>query len=393
MKDKAIILAIDDQPDNLLILEELLSDRYTVHGVGDGQAALAFLDGRGPVDLILLDVMMPGLNGYQVCERLKADPATRHIPVIFLTSLDSAADEERALRLGAEDFMHKPFSPPVVMARVANHLKLSRFTALLRERNDDLERIVAERTREIRRQADELLRREELLAAAQDSTIRAFCSLAEARDNETGNHIRRTQHYVKALALRLRDHPRFRAHLTEDTVELLFKSAPLHDVGKVAIPDAILLKPGKLGPDEWEIMKQHAEYGRAAIASAELEMGPAHRSYLRHAREIAHGHHERWNGTGYPQGLAGEAIPVSARLMAVADVYDALISRRVYKPALTHQTAISMMAQERGAHFDPDVVDALLAIRDEFHDIARRYCDDERSRDGATPALGASARG
>jgi len=394
MRHHGNILAVDDQPDNLLILEELLGERYAVHCVGDGRAALDFLAARGPVDLVLLDIMMPGLNGYQVCEQLKADPATRHIPVIFLTSLDSAADEERALRLGAEDFMHKPFSPPVVLARVANHLKLSRFTTLLRERNDDLERLVAERTREIRAQSEELLRREALLVSAQDATIRAFCSLAEARDNETGNHIRRTQNYVRALATRLRDHPRFREHLTDDIVELLFKSAPLHDVGKVAIPDAILLKPGKLTADEWAIMKQHAEYGRAAIASAEQELGEAHRSYLRYAREIAYGHHERWNGTGYPQGIAGEAIPVSARLMAAADVYDALISRRVYKPAFPHETAIEMIAQERGAHFDPDVVDALLAIRDEFQDIARRYSDAEDGDNGLeSPALEAAARG
>ena len=393
MSEHGHILAVDDQPDNLLILEELLGDRYTVHSVGNGTAALEFLDTGARVDLILLDVMMPGLNGYEVCERLKGNPAHHLIPVIFLTSLDSAADEERALRLGAEDFIHKPFSPPVVMARVANHLKLSRFTALLRERNDDLERLVVERTREIRQKADELLRQEELLISAQDSTIRAFCSLAEARDNETGNHIRRTQNYVKALALRLRAHPRFSAELTDETVELLFKSAPLHDVGKVAIPDAILLKPGKLSEDEWRIMKQHAEYGRAAIASAEKEMGANHRSYLRYAREIAYGHHERWNGTGYPQGIAGDAIPVSARLMAAADVYDALISRRVYKPAFPHETAISMIAAERGAHFDPDVVDALLAIRDEFQDIARRYSDQDQGEEAPGPILEAAARG
>lgn len=395
MNEYGHILAVDDQPDNLLILEELLGERYRMHSVSDGQAALDYLATGARVDLILLDVMMPVLNGYQVCERLKADEATRHIPVIFLTSLDSAADEEHALRLGAEDFMHKPFSPPVVLARVANHLKLSRFTGLLRERNDDLERLVVERTREIRHQADELLRREAQLVAAQDATIRAFCSLAEARDNETGNHIRRTQRYVEALAMRLRDHPRFREALRDETVELLFKSAPLHDVGKVAIPDAILLKPGKLTPSEWEIMKQHAAFGRDAIASAERELGSTHRSYLRYAREIAYGHHERWNGTGYPQGISGEAIPVSARLMAAADVYDALISRRVYKPAFSHETAIAMIAEERGAHFDPDVVDALLDIRDEFDDIARRYRDEIHEEGAATVAPGhkADARG
>jgi putative two-component system response regulator len=209
-----------------------------------------------PADLILLDVMMPGLDGFEVCRALKENPATRDIPVIFLTTLSSAVDEERGLSLGAEDFIHKPFSPAVVFARVRNHLRLSQGARLLRTRNEDLERLVSERTRHIVEQSAELVRRKQQLIAAQDATISAFCSLAEARDYETGNHIRRTQHYVRAIAEQVRDREPYRSELSDETIDLLFKSAPLHDVGKVAIPDAVLLKPGKLDREEWEVMKQ-----------------------------------------------------------------------------------------------------------------------------------------
>ena len=379
MEPSAHILIVDDQPDNRLILEDLLGGHYTVHAAPDGQRALAYLEDGGRPDLILLDVMMPGIDGFEVCRRVKAAPGLQDIPLLFLTSLESAADEEHGLSLGAEDFIHKPFSPPVVLARVRTHLKLAQASRFLRDRNEDLERLVAERTREIIRQSEELMRREQEVVASQGATITAFCALAEARDNETGNHIRRTQHYVQALAERLRDHPRFAAALDGQTIQLLFKSAPLHDVGKVAIPDAILLKPGKLDPDEWEVMKRHATYGRDAIAQAERELGYSGGSFLSYAREIAYGHHEKWDGGGYPQGLAGEAIPLSARLMAVADVYDALISRRVYKPAFPHEQAIAMIHAERGRHFDPDIVDALLDIADQFRAIANSYSDNSEN--------------
>lgn len=372
---KPRILVIDDQLDNLLVLDEVLGADFAVQGLTDGLQALSYLDGGGAADLILLDVMMPGLDGYEVCRRLKAAPATRDVPVIFLTSLEGVADETRGLALGAEDFIHRPFSPPVVAARVRNHLKLARTSAQLRERNEDLERLIAERTAEIVRQSSELVRREQEVIAAQSATITAFCALAEARDYETGNHIRRTQNYVRALALRLREQRRFRKQLDDETVRLLFRSAPLHDVGKVAIPDAILLKPGKLTEEEWQVMKRHTEYGRDAIASAEEELGEAQASFLRHARDIAYSHHEWWNGAGYPEGLAGAAIPLSARLMAVADVYDALISRRVYKEAYSHEYALGAIAAQRGSHFDPAVVDALFEVADEFRAIATRFGD------------------
>jgi putative two-component system response regulator len=227
------------------------------------------------------------------------------------------------------------------------------------------------------RQSAELMLQKQAVIAAQGATITAFCSLAEARDNETGNHIRRTQSYVQALAEGLRDHPRFRGQLDDETIQLLFKSAPLHDVGKVAIPDAILRKPGPLSPEEWVEMKRHCKYGRDAIIQAEAELGENQACFLRYAREIAYGHHEKWDGSGYPQGLGGDAIPLSARLMAAADVYDALISARVYKPAYSHEQAIAIIREGRGSHFDPDVAAALVASADVFRDIAQRFNDSQ----------------
>ena len=361
------VLIVDDSLGNIELLGHILGADYGISFASNGIEGLD-LATRYPTDLILLDVMMPGLDGYEVCRRLKANPDTRDIPVVFLTSLESAVDEEYGLSLGAEDFIHKPVSPPVVLARVRNHLLLANAKRELKRHNGELELLVAERTQEI-------VRRDQQLIAAQTATITAFCALAEARDNETGNHIRRTQNYVLALAEKLRTHPRFRRTLDDETIQLLFKSAPLHDVGKVAIPDAILLKPGKLNADEWEIMKQHSTAGRNAIVTAARELGESDGTFLGFAAEIAYCHHERWDGRGYPRGLAGEAIPLSARLMAVADVYDALISKRVYKDAYSHQQSIDLMAAERGSHFDPDVLDAMLSIAGQFDGIARRYLD------------------
>lgn len=376
MESKHHVLAVDDRPSNLLMLDKLLRDQYILHIATGGSQALDYLSTGGSADLILLDVIMPNLDGFEVCRQIKQLPRYAEIPVIFLTSLDSHTDEEYGLSLGAVDFIHKPFSSAVVLARVRNHLQLSVATRALRAHSQDLERLVAERAQEITRQSQELTRRDHQLIAAQGAIISALCTLAEMRDNETGNHIRRTQSYVRALAQRLRSYPAYRAELDDDAIRLLYISAPLHDIGKVGIPDAILRKPGSLTPAEWQVMQRHTEYGRDAIERAALELGEEG-IFLRYAREIAHGHHERWDGTGYPQGLAGNGIPLSARLMAVADVYDALISKRVYKPAFPHAQAMEMIYAERGRHFDPQVVDALLEITPEFADIAQRFRDDE----------------
>jgi putative two-component system response regulator len=227
---------------------------------------------------------------------------------------------------------------------------------------------------------DEVARRTRELTAIQDVTIQAMASLAETRDSDTGNHIRRTQFYVKALTSKLQNHPRFRSYLTDSMIEMIFKSAPLHDIGKVGIPDRILLKPGRFEPAEFEIMKTHTTLGRDAIQAAENSLG-LQVDFLSIAKEIAYGHQEKWDGSGYPLGLKGEAIPVSARVMAVADVYDALISRRVYKDSMPHGKAIAIIKEGRGSHFDPDMVDAFLSIQDEIQAIALRYADSDADMD------------
>jgi putative two-component system response regulator len=362
------ILIVDDEPPNQLILEDLLAPQFTVHTAANGRQALDYLNTRGQVDLILMDIMMPEVDGFEACQKIKSEPDLQDIPVLFLTSLDSVADEEHGLSLGAEDFIHKPFSPAVVLARVHNHIELARSRKLLRERNADLELQVQERTRALLYETQQVVR-------AQEFTINALCALAELRDQETGNHIRRTQNYVRTLATRLSQAPRFAAELSEETIELLFKSAPLHDVGKVAIPDAILLKRGKLTDEEWIVMKKHPTYGRDALLQAERELGDS-AGFLRYAREIAYGHHEKWDGSGYPQGLCGVAIPLSARIMAVADVYDALISPRVYKPGMAHSQAVQIILQGRGTHFDPEIIDLLVDVIDEFQVIAMGHSDE-----------------
>ncbi|OEZ80429.1 cyclic di-GMP phosphodiesterase response regulator RpfG [Janthinobacterium sp. HH104] len=360
---RPVILVVDDTPDNLLLMANLLKDSYTVKAANNGEKALRIARDAPPPDLILLDIMMPGMTGHEVAQALQGDPATRDIPIIFLTAMASSEDETHGLELGAADYITKPISPPVVLARVRTQLKVKDAADFLRDKNEYLEQEVQRRTRE--------------LGAIQDVTIHAMASLAETRDNETGNHIRRTQHYVKVLAEHLSEHPRFRAFLDPDTIKLLFKSAPLHDIGKIGIPDRILLKPGRFEPEEFEIMKTHTTLGRDAIAHAEQQLG-MDVDFLRLAKEIAYSHQEKWDGSGYPEGLASDAIPISARLMAVADVYDALISRRVYKEGMPHEKAVQIIAEGRGSHFDPDVCDAFLANLPAFQQIAARYADSDQ---------------
>ena len=359
-KPIATVLVVDDTPDNLSLMGGLLRDHYHVKVANQGEKALKIAQGEQPPDLILLDIMMPGMDGYEVCRRLKANLHTRDIPVIFLTARADMEDERQGLALGAVDYITKPISPPILLARVATHLALKASADFLRDKSAYLEREVALRTLEVQ--------------AIQDVTIMAMTSLAETRDNETGNHIRRTQLYVKALAEHLRDHPRFAHVLTDRMVDLLYKSAPLHDIGKIGIPDAILLKPGKLTVEEFEIMKTHTTLGRNAIEEAERRLG-MRVAFLSVSKEIAYSHQEKWDGSGYPEGLKGDAIPVSARLMAVADVYDALISKRVYKPAFPHEQACAAIVKGRGTHFDPDMVDAFVAIAQDFLRISLRYPD------------------
>ncbi|OHX10655.1 HD-GYP domain-containing protein [Chromobacterium sphagni] len=355
------VLIVDDTPESLTQLYGLLKDHYRTQIANGGERALQIVAGDTLPDLVLLDVMMPGIGGLEVCRRLKDDPRTAEIPVIFLTAMSENEDEQAGFDAGAVDYIIKPISPPIVMARVSTHLRLKAASDFLEDKAAFLQSEVERRTREVQ--------------VIQDVTIMALASLAETRDHETGNHLRRTQNYVRALAVELRKHPKYRLELNDETIMMLYKSAPLHDIGKVGIPDHILLKPGRLTPEEFEVMKTHTTLGRDTIAAAE-RMLDAPSNFLRLAREIAHCHQEKWDGSGYPQGLAGENIPLSARLMALADVYDALISRRVYKPAFAHEQAVEMMREGSGRHFDPEVVKAFLQISDEFHTIALRYTDE-----------------
>ena len=351
---KPTILVVDDTPDNLDLMGDLLMNDYKVKIANSGKKALEIVQTGQSPDLILLDIMMPEMDGYEVCSVLKSDEKTKNIPVIFLTAKTNSIDEQKGFEIGAVDYITKPISPVIVMARVKTHLDLH-------NKNVYLEQLVNERTKEI--------------AAIQDVTIHAMASLAETRDNETGNHIRRTQNYVKLLAQHLQFHPKFTHFLNMDgVIDTLFKSAPLHDIGKVGIPDAILLKPGRFEPSEFDIMKSHPELGQNAILQAENELG-IDVPFLQYAKEIAYGHHEKWDGSGYPQGLSGEDIPISARLMAIADVYDALISRRVYKEGMPHAQAVDIILDGKGTHFDPDMIDAFILLHEAFNDIALTFAD------------------
>ena len=303
-----IVLIVDDEPTNLSVLSELLRPEYQVRAVNSGESALRAAVTEPQPDLILLDIMMPGMDGYAVLQQLLAEQSTRHIPVVFLTALADSSDEEHGLQLGAADYISKPINPTVVLARVRTQLDAKKARDWMKNRNTDLEAEVA------RRMVENNL--------TQIVSIRALAHLAEIRDPETGYHIHRTQGYVGALARELKNHPRFTDFLTEPNIDLLIKSAPLHDIGKVGIPDHILLKPGKLTPEEWVVMKTHSKLGYDAIELAEQD-ADQRLAFLTLAKEIARWHHERWDGTGYPDGLVGDEIPISARIMALADVFDA----------------------------------------------------------------------
>ncbi|MFO1298488.1 MAG: two-component system response regulator [Rubrivivax sp.] len=363
------LLVVDDTPANLNLMAGLLNREYRVKLALSGPRALELAQ-RDPPDLVLLDVMMPEMDGYEVCRRLKQDERTRHVPVIFITAMNQPDAETRGFDVGAADFIHKPISPPIVRARVRTHLEVKAWQDVMRRDNAGLLAQLGERLREVER--------------LRDATIFVMVSLAEFRDEDTGNHVKRTQEYVRVLAEHLADHPSGDAARKEDlddgAIELLAKSAPLHDIGKVAIPDDILLKPGPLDAAAFEVMKTHTLRGHEMLARAAQRMrgegAGGNDTLLDYAMQIARHHHERWDGSGYPDGLAGLAIPLAARLMAVADVYDALISRRPYKNPLPHKDALEHIRAASGTHFDPRVVEALLATAPRFHEIAMTWRDD-----------------
>lgn len=386
------ILLVDDTPENLAVLGGLLQRHYRVQVANSGQRALAIAERSPKPDLILLDVMMPEMDGYSVLAKLRESEATRDIPVIFVTALDADDEERHGLELGAVDYITKPIRASIVLARVKTHLELKMARDRLADQNAWLENEIA------RRMHENLL--------MQDVSIRALASLAEMRDMETGHHILRTQAYVGIITQHLRSHPRFADFLTPTMARLVTKAAPLHDIGKVGIPDHILMKPARLTAEEFEIMKRHSRIGGDAIDTAMesattdeesdvmkrhcaigsqaiehavecLEQTPL--GFLAVAKDIARSHHERWDGSGYPDGLAGDDIPIPARIMAVADVFDALASRRVYKAPMTVEESVRIIREASGSHFDPDVVDAFLANLEDCVDTLHRFADTEQT--------------
>lgn len=356
---KATILIVSNDPADLKVTGDLLKHRCKeIKLAKDTEEALKIALSDSPPDLILLSLMIAKIDGHAVCKKLKPAVSPRGIPIIFLAENNDSVDEVYSLGLGAVDYITKPISQTIFLARITLHLEFSGITAKLAmgvkniERDDNIE-----------------------LIAAQNVLIQAMAYLAETRDNVTGNHIRRTQHYVKALAEKLRLHPKFRSFLDhDDVIDSLFRAAPLLDIGNVDIPDRILLKPGRLTPDEFEIVKTHARIGRDVILRAERDFG-VEIPFLKYVKEATYSHHEKWDGSGYPEGLVGCAIPIPARIMAVSDVYDALISRRVYKPAMPHAEAVKVILAGKGSQFDPDIADAFDEINEEFQRIAHTYAD------------------
>lgn len=346
-----VIMIVDDSKTYLDILVNTLSPDYELQVIDSGQTALQIIE-KGVPDLILLDVLMPDINGYEVCRKLKSNPRTKDIPIIFLTAMTSEFYEAKGLEMGAVDYITKPFLPELVKKRVKNQLDLKKY-------RDHLEKMVEERTREVQ--------------LIQDITIETMGALAEYRDPETGDHIKRIQHYVKLLANTLAKNKKYTDVITKEFVNILYKSAPLHDIGKVGVRDSILLKPGKLTTQEFEEMKKHTIYGWNVIRQQEKKVGEI--AFLKMAKEITYTHHERWDGNGYPRGLSGNNIPLSGRIMAVADVYDALVSKRVYKPKFSHEKAASIVREGRGSHFDPEVIDAFDTIELEFKNISEIFDD------------------
>ncbi len=360
MNTATTILIVEDDPDSVTVIAELLAPLYNVRIANSGPRALELVQQTPQPDLILLDIMMPEMDGFAVTGHLKADSRTQHIPIIFLTAMDSIGDETKGLALGAVDYITKPIRPAIVLARIEAQLELKRARDWLKDQNTHLEAEISRRMAE-----NEMV---------QDVTIRTLARLAEMRDSDTGQHILRTSLYVKNLALLLQKNSAYSHLLADRDIVLLGKSAPLHDIGKVGIPDRILMKPSRLTEEEWTIMKTHPLIGAQSIESAEKDINTKI-DFLTYAKEIAHWHHEKWDGSGYPDGLAGQQIPLSARLMALADVFDALMFKRVYKPAFNKEDVRAIIAEGRERHFDPVIADIFLENYDLFVAIADSHLE------------------
>lgn len=369
-QNKDTILMVDDNPANLQVLQAILKGQgCRLLTARDGAGALSVAAKEKP-DVILLDIMMPDMDGFDVCRNLKADPATFEIPVIFLSAPEKTEDKVRGLEMGAVDYITKPFQPEEVIARVTTHLTLRYLQRQLKIANTALKELSENLDKKVEERSQQLIR-------SRDSIIFVMAKMTEARDDDTGKHLERICRYVEILAMEL---AKTDASITDSWIRTVVKTAALHDIGKVGIPDGILLKKGPLTPEEREIMETHPAIGGDTLLELREEMGGGG-PYLSRAIEITLGHHEKWDGSGYPFGIKGEAIALSARLVAVADVYDALVSHRIYKSGLSHEDACRLIQEGAGTHFDPRVVNAFEARQDDFRRVAVSMCDDKTHQD------------
>ncbi len=357
-ENRAFVMVVDDDHIHCRFMEYTLQDEYTQQSFHSVPEAVAYLESDAITpDIILLDFNMPKADGRELLYAIKKNPTTKNIPIIFVTSEADPGLQEQTLELGAVDYMLKPVQPGILKRKIANHIRSHRSRNALHSHNLLLHEELAETINE--------------LLLVQDVTILALATLTEVSNNETGEHIWRTQEYVKILAQELRHSERYRGTLTDKDIYLMYKTAPLHDIGKVGIPDEILKKPAALTADEIETIKTHTLIGFNALTQAERLYKNSDNSFLKYAREICCSHHERWDGKGYPHGLKGESIPISARIMAIADVYDALVTKRVYKEALEHADAVEFISSERGKAFDPYLIDLFVENHMEFKVIAQ----------------------
>lgn len=342
-RDKRTILVVDDTPENIDVLTGILRPHYKVKAALNGPVALKIALSNNKPQLILLDIMMPDMDGYEVCRRLKNNIATANIPIIFITAKNEVEDEQQGLSMGAVDYITKPISPPIVLSRIKTHLALY-------DQNRHLESLVQQRTEELTETRLEIIRR---LGRA-----------AEYKDNETGMHVIRMSLFCKFIAKEMGMDP--------DWCELLYNASPMHDIGKIGIPDAVLLKPGKLDADEWEIMKKHSKFGAEIIGKHDIPL-------LKMAEEIAICHHEKWDGSGYPNGLKEEDIPLCARIVAIADVFDALTSERPYKKAWTEERALALLQEESGKHFDPKLIPHFFNCLPKVREVQQKFKEEQET--------------
>lgn len=354
MSDRPVILAIDDDPTILNIVFSVLKEEYTVHPFTSGQAAISFLTGRG-ADLILLDQHMPGMDGFEVLGQLQSAPTTRSIPIIFHTGDNGGSSEVEALEMGAVDYIRKPVRPRKLLTRVRLQIELQAY-------RKKLEELVEEKNRSLNDAYTKLKAREEV-------TLNLLARVTDMRDQQTGNHVERTTVFVSNIVEFLLAHPQPGYRLTLFEAEDIIRSAKLHDLGKIAIPDTILLKNGRLTEGEFNRIKEHTVHGEELLSEFSRRMDD---SFLNTARDIAYSHHEKWDGSGYPQGLKGDNIPLSARIVAIADVYDALTSTRPYKKAFSPQEARDIVIEESGTHFDPHLVRVFLRCEEAFAAVVTR---------------------